>query len=196
VRVRDLENPRSSPEPGSGIHCTPPTATRGWARLAPVRIHSARFGGVALLAAFAAFSSGCESIRALTQAQPATTRSGAAGFPEQLERHLARIEHLESMGRIREAIDATELALVDYHHEAVLRDHRTRLRSMQQVMFQRDLADAENSFLKGNTYTARVILKSVRDYGDEEMLRVADLRSEEYAEIEPALYRSSGTPEG
>ncbi|MBI4585444.1 MAG: hypothetical protein HY717_15635 [Planctomycetes bacterium] len=105
-----------------------------------------------------------------------------------LEIRLQEINRLASIGKIREAIEAAELAMVDHHSSTVLQDRVAELRSMRQVMFKADWKEAELELLKGHPRTAMTILKQIEDYGDRDMVRQANGKSEEVSRAYPAIF--------
>ncbi len=135
------------------------------------------------LFSLAVFFAGCDLLEPAPDAA-----AGPGAVSPKLENRLQEINRLSSIGKIREAIEAAELAMVDHHGSPVLQDRLAELRSMRQVMFKADWREAELEILKGHPRTAMTILKQIEDYGDQDMVRQAGGKSEEISRAYPAIF--------
>jgi hypothetical protein len=99
--------------------------------------------------------------------------------PPRLQSYIRSIDSYANAGRLREAINEAELALVDYYHSSLLREKLAELRSIRRILYQRDWNQAEAEIVNGKAREAQAIFKDIESYGDWEMVQKASARREE-----------------
>ena len=117
-------------------------------------------------------------------------RQSSRDESELLKKRLAEIDYQFELGRVKKAIQLAEEALVDHYYSRNLRDRLAKLRSIRQVMFDRDFKDAGKNLEAGNPRTAIAILKDIEGYGDKEMVRDARLKMDEVGRAYPAVFKN------
>ncbi len=137
---------------------------------------------ICLLLALGALPSGCAL-------PPPFGRPAVRPEPTSVEVHIEEIDRLTWLGRIREAIDRAELALIDHHESETLRDRLAELRSIRQVMYQETIERAGVLIEQGSPRTALAVLRKIDGFGDDDMVRTARNERRSIIAAHPAIFR-------
>jgi hypothetical protein len=124
--------------------------------------------GIAL-AAFAAAGLGCSGFPGTYEDE----EENPGGYPAEVQDMVVQIDRLQARGELREAIDRTEIGLIDYPNVGVLQVRLAELRSQRQVCFDADWSEADALCGRNSSNSAVVVLRRIEKYGDRDMVQRA-----------------------